>query len=691
MTSATEAKDLWKNLRGDTDLAKKPEAARVSKPVKASKLETSDASYAVSQQDMDDNLGVLLDHSYGAATAPPRKFVPGIDGLAGGKKWHPHVEFTVAPGSRSMGQVNLFAPLVQTQDSMLFTDLRASAWTGDVQEGNFGLGYRQIVPGGFFGTDAIFGVYGFIDARRTAYDNMFYQGTLGAELITEHLEFRANAYLPSGKQYVVGVTGGGVALDGFNIVNVGTDLVERALPGFDVEAGVKVDFSEVAIRLNAGYFRFERGNTLVEGPRFRAEVEIDDPFGFDGAKLSFGGEIRTDKVRGTEASGIVRLRMPIGGASQSVEDERQLSGLDRLMKRRVYRDDDIVTPVVQGGTVQTLAPVTDAESGETLQAFFVANTGRGADDCSSVANACEFVTAQGLAGAGDTFLPVDVAGAIGSVFTLNSDRQQVIGAGDSDGATVILPDSASSVLIITSLGGRPIVSGINIGHFADTRIAGLTTNSVTGITGSGFTGSATINDVITTGGGLDFANSAAVISVTDAALNNGANPGIVLTNLTGSASFTNVDVVSTGGTSLSIDGGSLNAAFDSTSSLTQSGAGATIEVLNSHSGTLTSDAEISSTNGTGFQFNNADGTYNFNGASNLNGGDAGIDILGGSSGTFTFGANTAILSPTGMAFSVDGSTATVNYNGTITQNNAANAISLNGNTGGSGNYPPLNL
>ncbi len=209
LVSSADAKDLWKNLRGDAGSAKKPEAARVSKPLKASKLEASDATYGVSQQDMDDNLGVLLDKSYGAATGGTRKFVPGIDGLAGGKKWRPHVEFTVAPGSRSMGQVNLFAPLMQSNDSLLFTDLRASAWTDDVQEGNFGLGYRQIVPGGFFGTDAIFGVYGFVDARHSAYDNMFYQGTLGAELITEHLEFRANAYLPSGKQYVVGVTGGG--------------------------------------------------------------------------------------------------------------------------------------------------------------------------------------------------------------------------------------------------------------------------------------------------------------------------------------------------------------------------------------------------------------------------------------------------------------------------------------------------
>lgn len=409
LASAADGRDPWKNLRIDSEPARQPQAARISRPLKATTLETKEASYAVDQQDLDHNLKVLLDRTYGASGpgTESRKFIPGIDGLAGGKKWRPHVEFTAAPGgSRTLGQVNLFAPLAQDSDSLLFTDLRASAWTDDVQEGNFGLGYRQIVPGGFFGTDAIFGIYGFFDARRSAYDNMFYQGTLGAEVITENFEFRANAYLPGGNQYTVGTVGGGITLNGRNFVYSGNNLVERALPGFDVEAGVKLDFSEAAIRLNAGYFRFERGSTLVEGPRFRAEVEIDDPFGLNGAKLSIGGEIRTDKVRGTEASGLVRLRMPIGGASEMVEAERQLSGLDRLMTRRVYRDDDIVTPLVAQTNLRAGDLVRDAVSGESLQAFYVANTAQGAADCSSVGNACDFVTAQGLAGAGDTFLPV---------------------------------------------------------------------------------------------------------------------------------------------------------------------------------------------------------------------------------------------------------------------------------------------
>tara|TARA_R110002020_G_scaffold116694_3_gene267340 strand:- start:359 stop:793 length:435 start_codon:yes stop_codon:yes gene_type:complete len=144
--------------------------------------------------------------------------------------------------------------------------------------------------------------------------------------------------------------------------------------------------------------------------------------------------------------------MPIGGPSEVDAAERELSGLDRLMTRRIYRADDIVSPVVTETNANAGDPVTDALSGESLQVFHVANTAQGAADCSTVANACAFVTAQGLAGAGDTFLPVDAAGAIASVFTLTNHRQKVIGAGDTGSATVVLSDPAGSVPVCASFG-----------------------------------------------------------------------------------------------------------------------------------------------------------------------------------------------------------------------------------------------
>ncbi|OCW56912.1 hypothetical protein AWJ14_07060 [Hoeflea olei] len=659
LMSAADAKDLWKNLRNEGPAPARPGAAKLSKPAPAAPLETSDATYVVGQQDINHNLGVLLDQSYGASrpAAKPHRFIPGIDGLAGDRKWQPFIEFTMAPGSRrSLGQVNLFAPLAQDADSLLFADLRASAWTDDVREGNFGLGYRQIVPGGFFGTDAIFGIYGFVDARRSAYDNTFYQGTLGVELMTEHLEFRANAYLPDSSQYVVGSVGSQVVLNGTNVVYSGNSLVERALPGFDVEAGVKIDFSEAAVRLNAGYFRFERGSTLVEGPRFRAEVEIEDPFGLKGGKLSIGGEIRTDNVRGTEASGIVRLRMPIGGPDETETATRELTGLDRLMTRRVYRDDDIVTPAVVERNPNAGQPVLDAATGESLQVFHVANTAQGAADCSSVSNACDFVTAQGLAGAGDAFLPVSSAGPIAAVFALNANRQQVIGGGDTGTATIILSDAPTSRLVLTSLGGRPLITSIDIGHFADSRIAGVATGSASGIVGDGMTGNIRISDVRMQNGGLSFANSSAGIIVSDTQISSGAANGITLTNLGGSALFADVDVTSAGGDSLSIDGSTLSAGFDARSSITQSGAGRAVRVNGgsatlAHAGTITQSGAataISVTNATG-------GSVSFTGLVTASTASANAVVLTANAGArIAFNGGLDIDTTTGTGFTATG-------------------------------------
>ncbi len=685
-------RDPWKNLRTNDPGPDTAPAKRTRHAAGPNVLETADATYAVGQEDLNDNLDILLDRSYGATPARERDFVPGIDGLAGGKKWRPHVEFSVSPGNkRTMGQVNLFAPLMQDSDSLFYADLRASAWTTDVQEGNFGIGYRQIVPGAFFGSDAILGVYGFVDARHSEYDNMFYQGSLGAELITDRFEFRVNGYLPSGNQYVVATApGGGVTLNGRDVVYSNGNLVERALPGFDVEAGVKIDFSEAAIRLNAGYFRFERGDTLVEGPRFRAEVEIDDPFGWDGAKLSIGGEIRDDKVRGTEASGLVRLRVPIGGRSKAEIADSQLSDLEKLMTRRINRDEDVVAPIVRGSNSAGTGAVTDAVTGETLQAFFVANTAQGAADCSSVANACDFATAQGLAGAGDTFLPVDIAGVIGSLFTLNGDRQQVIGAGGSGQAIVQLSDGSGSFLIVGNLGGRPIMTGVNIGHFADTRVAGIATNGAAGISGDSMTGTIRVNDVVLNNGGLDFGNSGAAINVSGATISSGTEDGIRLDHLTGSAIFseTSISTTSGDGVRMSASGGASVTFVNGLDIDTTTGTG-----LNaSGGGTLSvgasgADESITSTAGRAVAMSGVDigaAGVTFDSITSTGSLGAGIEMNGVGGGTFTVSGATTISGSAGPGINLFGNSAGLNFSGStsITMTAAAAGLTISGATGG---------
>ncbi|MEM7429438.1 MAG: inverse autotransporter beta domain-containing protein, partial [Pseudomonadota bacterium] len=588
-------------------------------------------------------------------------------------KWHPHVDLIAKPGTdRMIGKADFFAPLMQDEDSMLFANMRGVFTSDPIQEGNFGLGYRQIVPQGFFGQDAIFGVYGFFDVRNSQNNNMFYQGTFGGEILTEMFEFRANAYLPNRKTHqVAGVGGGGVVLNGVTLTQ-GGGLVERALPGFDLEAGVKIPiFDKTSFRLNAAYFRFERGQTLVEGPRVRGEFIWDDVGGVQGAKISIGGEFRHDKVRGSDGYGFVRLRIPLYDVNGPSAPRRELVGIEREMTRFIHRDADILTPTVEDGAGGAGGQaLTDQASGQELNVFEVAQAAQGAGDCTS-GNACTVAQAFGggalggvTPGIGDIIFTVNDAGNINADINLNAARQQIVGDPTGAGTQVTLPDAAATQFTATNASGRATVAGM-ITLSQDNTVRGFDVNSPgNGLIGTGNIGTATISDMTIQG-----ANGGATFN---------GNP-------MGTANFANdVTINNVGGNpALGVGGGSLNVNFSG--NINNTGAGAAFSAQNGHTGTVTFDTgTINATNGTGLQFNDADGNYNFNGTATLNGGDAGIDILGNSAGTFTFGAGTAITNPTGIGLLVLGdgtNNPAITYNGTI-NNNADRAVTISSTAAG---------
>ncbi|PHR86881.1 MAG: hypothetical protein COA78_37555, partial [Blastopirellula sp.] len=78
--------------------------------------------------------------------------------------WSPYVDMNAyGSNDRWLGQANLFLPLEQSEDSMLFLDFRG-LWTDDRStEGNWGIGYRKILA-----SERIVGVYGFFDHRSTS-------------------------------------------------------------------------------------------------------------------------------------------------------------------------------------------------------------------------------------------------------------------------------------------------------------------------------------------------------------------------------------------------------------------------------------------------------------------------------------------------------------------------------------------
>ena len=117
------------------------------------------------------------------------------DDLEFGGKWTPHIDLEGKPGTkRSLAETDLFLPLWQDDDTLLFGSFRLRMDDSDSREGNFGAGLRQMFDNGWN-----LGGYGYFDHRKSPYGNSFNQATLGIEALSLDWDLRANAYLPFGR------------------------------------------------------------------------------------------------------------------------------------------------------------------------------------------------------------------------------------------------------------------------------------------------------------------------------------------------------------------------------------------------------------------------------------------------------------------------------------------------------------
>ena len=460
---------------------------------------------------------------------------------AGLSLWQPHAEgaiSTLGDDDDLVGSIGLFLPAYQTGDGMVFVDMRGNFGDNSSRQGSVGVGYRQIAPGLFFGEDAIFGVNAYLDALHSEDSNNFVQGSVGLELITRHLEFHANAYIAKDDpQLLSSVPFSMPTLNGTAVVQQsGTRLVhENAFSGFDLSSAFKVELSEDSLlRAHAGYSEFEQGGNSFKGPRAGLELEIDNAFGLDGSRFSVGGEVYDDSRQGTDFSGFIRLRVPLGTKAQRTERKSgSILDLNRQITNRVRRQERIFTEGITTTRNVTETPLVDAATGDALHAFFISQVPLGLGDCSSVFNACTFATASANPnlGAGDAFIAVDGGGANSSILTFSANNQMVVGGGDTGMAVLSFSDAANSSVVLTGLGGRPLVAGVDVGAHNDATISGITTTGPGGITGDGFGGTLNIFDVHTNNGGINLINpNMAVVHVTNSMLNGMDGAGITATS-----------------------------------------------------------------------------------------------------------------------------------------------------------------
>ena len=277
-------------------------------------------------------------------------------------KWKGYLEFLGKPGTeRSLGQPDLFLPLLQDKNDMTFFNLRGQLQfdNTDVHEYNIGLGHRHMFK------EWILGGYGYYDKRHTQLGNSYNQFTGGLEAMSVDWAFRANGYLPENKTATstTADTNATVIRPGDQIkVAIGGLVQEKPLPGVDGEVGYLLPipwkaytavFDETRVYAGGYHFFGEDQFESVTGPRGRVEWRAYDlPFLGPGSRFMMGVEAQWDEPRGSQAFGLASLRIPFDVFSDKSK-RKALKGLDRRMLQPVIRDVDVVTSEVQNVTVIT--------------------------------------------------------------------------------------------------------------------------------------------------------------------------------------------------------------------------------------------------------------------------------------------------------------------------------------------------
>lgn len=343
-------------------------------------------------------------------------------------KWSAFMDVEGKLGTkRHLGELDFFIPILQNDNTLLFTDIRYKMDNQQSHEGNFGLGLRHILP-----SDWIVGGYGYYDRRKSSYDNIFKQVTLGVEMLSNDWDFRANAYLPTGKDVY--------EVDSFNTAEIsGTTITfrggeEHSMKGYDAEIGWRVPlFDEQEshqVRLYAGGYRFYKdGLESIEGPRGRVELSFDEvPFLWEGARFTLGAETQRDDVRGRQSFANFKLRIPF--STSSMDKKSKLNAIEKRMTTPIVRDVDIVS---QAGTFGSPEIVSAAQNGFTVL------------DMTTIPTAAVLNTA--LSGVGATTVIASGNYDVSSQIIVQS-GQTLIGGGSME---VVSPSGRSAVVNLPTL------------------------------------------------------------------------------------------------------------------------------------------------------------------------------------------------------------------------------------------------
>jgi|GEM_PF-979699 len=282
------------------------------------------------------------------------------------KKLKPRVEANVRAGTeRSILMTEAWLPLAQDQDRVLYGDLRLMGDDDNNREWNFGLGYRALTQD----SDAIMGVHGWLDRRRSERGSIFYQVTGGYEYFSDSLDVRLNAYIPFNQEERYVIPGGSttpyLADTGIFYDSNGL-LVEKPMHGVDLEFSIPINALKGdmdSFRVSAGGFAFKGRNVEgLQGGRLRVTADIN-------SDVQIGARLESDNQRGTQGFLEATLRFPFGAKASA-----RTLGLKSRLDESPERDIDIITSARTAVEPEKMLPVLNVTDGNAQRVFHVDNS-----------------------------------------------------------------------------------------------------------------------------------------------------------------------------------------------------------------------------------------------------------------------------------------------------------------------------
>jgi hypothetical protein len=451
------------------------------------------------------------------------------------RKWTAFLDLDGKVGTqRSLGQADLFVPLWQDHRTLLFGDARFQIDDQGSWEGNWGIGLRHMLDGGWN-----IGGYGYYDHRRSPNANYFDQLTFGAELLGTNLDFRANSYWPVGdtvQQVGSASTGPSTAAVQGSTLRVSTPAtyatMEYALRGFDAEAGVRIPVLPVEspynLRFYAGGFRFDApagAASVVAGPRLRLEfTDYEVPELWHGTRFTVDAEWQTDEVRGSQFFAGLRLRVPL----EAEPKRAHLTPQERRMTDPVVRDVDIVANTRTVEVSPAITETATATAGGQAITAISSSTTAGANLPTAVANAGanSLVVLQGTFNTTATTALQSGQTVMGSgslAVRTASGRTVTVGL---PGATIAATTAGGTSNPGVSMANNSTLTGITVTNTSSNGngTMGVVVNGVNGATITNSTITGTENGANTAEGLLIFGSSSN-IAVTNNLISGVATPG----------------------------------------------------------------------------------------------------------------------------------------------------------------------